>query len=199
MDVILLERIDKLGDMGAEIRVKDGYARNFLLPQGKALRANKANRAAFERDRAALEQRNAERRGTVEDRAGNLADEAFVVIRQAGESGQLYGSVSTRDIAKIIIAAGVDVHRNQVILDRPIKTIGMHDVRVALHPEVIVTLTLNVARSADEAEAQAHGEDMTIPADEGEAAIEKTEEEPETKPDDGERALPSGERTESEA
>lgn len=199
MNVILLERIDKLGDMGTEIRVKDGYARNFLLPQGKALRANKANRAAFERDRAALEQRNAERRGAAEDRAGKLADEAFVVIRQASESGQLYGSVSTRDIAKIIIAAGVDIHRNQVILDRPIKTIGMHDVRVALHPEVIVTLMLNVARSADEAEAQARGEDMTIPADEDEAAIEKTEEGPKTKPDDEEQALPSGEQTESEA
>jgi large subunit ribosomal protein L9 len=158
MDVILLERIGHLGQMGDVVRVKDGYARNFLLPSGKALRATDANRQKFERDRAMLEQRNAERRATAQGDAGQIDGKSFVLIRQAGESGQLYGSVSTRDIAEAASAAGTHVERNQVLLDTPIKTIGLHQVRIALHPEVVIEVTANVARSPDEAAAQARGE-----------------------------------------
>jgi large subunit ribosomal protein L9 len=158
MDVILLERIGHLGQMGDVVRVKDGYARNFLLPSGKALRATDANRQKFERDRAILEQRNAERRATAQGDAGQIDGKSFVLIRQAGESGQLYGSVSTRDIAEAASAAGTHVERNQVLLDTPIKAIGLHQVRIALHPEVVIEVTANVARSPDEAAAQARGE-----------------------------------------
>jgi large subunit ribosomal protein L9 len=158
MEVILLERIGHLGQMGDVVRVKDGYARNFLLPSGKALRATDANRQKFERDREMLEQRNAERRAAAQGDAGQIDGKTFVIIRQAGESGQLYGSVSTRDIAEAASAAGTDVERNQVLLDTPIKTIGLHQVRIALHPEVVIQVTANVARSPDEAAAQARGE-----------------------------------------
>jgi large subunit ribosomal protein L9 len=158
MDVILLERIGHLGQMGDVVRVKDGYARNFLLPSGKALRATDANRQKFERDRSTLEQRNAERRAAAQGDAGQIDGKSFVLIRQAGESGQLYGSVSTRDIAEAASAAGTHVERNQVLLDAPIKTIGLHQVRIALHPEVVIEVTANVARSPDEAAAQARGE-----------------------------------------
>jgi large subunit ribosomal protein L9 len=158
MDVILLERIGHLGQMGDVVRVKDGYARNFLLPSGKALRATSANRQKFERDREMLETRNAERRAAAQGDAGHIDGKAFVLIRQAGESGQLYGSVSTRDIAEAASAAGTHIERNQVLLDTPIKTIGLHQVRIALHPEVVIEVTANVARSADEAAAQARGE-----------------------------------------
>jgi large subunit ribosomal protein L9 len=158
MDVILLERIGHLGQMGDVVRVKDGYARNFLLPSGKALRATDANRQKFERDREMLEQRNAERRSAAQGDAGQIDGKTFVLIRQAGESGQLYGSVSTRDIAEAASAAGTHVERNQVLLDTPIKTIGLHQVRIALHPEVVIEVTANVARSPDEAAAQARGE-----------------------------------------
>ncbi len=158
MDVILLERIGHLGQMGDVVRVKDGYARNFLLPSGKALRATDANRQKFERDRAVLEQRNAERRATAQGDAGQIDGKSFVLIRQAGESGQLYGSVSTRDIAEAASAAGTHVERNQVLLDTPIKAIGLHQVRIALHPEVVIEVIANVARSPDEAAAQARGE-----------------------------------------
>ena len=158
MDVILLERIGHLGQMGDVVRVKDGYARNFLLPSGKALRATAANRQKFERDREMLEHRNAERRATAQGDAGQINGKTFVLIRQAGESGQLYGSVSTRDIAEAAAAAGTHVERNQVMLETPIKTIGLHQVRIALHPEVVIEVTANVARSPDEAAAQARGE-----------------------------------------
>ncbi len=161
MDIILLERIEKLGAMGDIVKVKDGFARNYLLPAGKALRANKANKVKFESERAALEARNAERRSAAEGDSGNLEGASFIVLRQAGESGQLYGSVSTRDIAEAASETGTTVTRNQVLLDSPIKSIGLAGVRIALHPEVIVNVTINVARTADEAEAQARGEDLT--------------------------------------
>lgn len=176
MEIILLERIEKLGQMGDEVRVKDGYARNFLLPHGKALRATKANRERFERDRQALEARNDERKAAAAAQAATVDGKTFTLIRQAGESGQLYGSVSTRDIAETVAEAGGEVHRNQVVLDRPIKGIGLYDVRVILHPEVSVTITVNVARTQDEANAQARGEDLTIPVDEREAARIEAEE-----------------------
>jgi large subunit ribosomal protein L9 len=170
MDVILLERIGRLGQMGDVVRVKDGYARNFLLPSGKALRATEANRQKFERDRAMLEERNAERRAAAQGDAGQIDGKSFVIIRQAGESGQLYGSVSTRDIAEAASDAGTPVERNQVLLDSPIKSIGLHAVRIALHPEVVVQITVNVARSPDEAEAQARGEVLIGSASEREEA-----------------------------
>src|SRR5262245_47641598 len=148
MDVILLERIGHLGQMGDVVRVKGGYARNFLLPSGKALRATDANRQKFERDRTMLEQRNAERRATAQGDAGQIDGKSFVLIRQAGESGQLYGSVSTRDIAEAASAAGTQVERNQVLLDTPIKTIGLHQVRIALHPEVVIQVTAKIGRAS---------------------------------------------------
>lgn len=162
MDVILLERVAKLGQMGEVVRVRDGFARNFLLPQGKALRATNANRERFERERVQLEARNLERRTEAQAVGEKLDGKSFVAIRQAGETGQLYGSVSTRDIADLIEAGGFSIERNQVLLNHPIKTIGVHAVEVALHPEVSVTVQLNVARSADEAERQARGEDLTL-------------------------------------
>jgi len=158
MDVILLERVGKLGNLGDVVQVKDGYARNFLLPTGKALRANKANRESFEAQRAAIEALNAEKAESAGSHASELDGQSFVLIRQAGEAGQLYGSVSPRDIAEVATAGGIDVNRNQVQLDAPIKLIGLHDVRIALHAEVDATITINVARSEDEAEAQARGE-----------------------------------------
>jgi large subunit ribosomal protein L9 len=170
MDVILLERIGRLGQMGDVVRVKDGYARNFLLPSGKALRATEANRQKFERDRTMLEERNAEKRSAAQGDAGQIDGKSFIIIRQAGESGQLYGSVSTRDIAEAASAAGTHVERNQVLLDSPIKSIGLHPVRIALHPEVVIQVTVNVARSADEAEAQARGEVLIGSASEREEA-----------------------------
>jgi large subunit ribosomal protein L9 len=161
MEVILLERVEKLGAMGDVVKVKDGYARNYLLPLHKALRASADNKARFERDRATLEARNAERRSGAAGMSTKLEGKSFVILRQAGESGQLYGSVSTRDIAEAASGDGTTVTRNQVLLDTPIKTIGMYSVRVALHPEVVVKVTVNVARSADEAAAQARGEVLT--------------------------------------
>jgi len=163
MEVILLERVAKLGTMGETVRVRDGFARNFLLPQGKALRATAANKEKFERDRAELEARNAERRKEAEVHVGDLDGQTFVVLRQAGEAGQLYGSVTNRDIAEAASGTGVAVDRNQVLLDTPIKTVGLYDVKVALHPEVVVTVKINVARTADEAEAQAQGAVLTGP------------------------------------
>jgi large subunit ribosomal protein L9 len=163
MEVILLERVAKLGAMGEVVKVKDGYARNFLLRQGKALRATDANRTKFERDRASLEARNAERRAAAGEEAKALDGKSFTLIRQAGESGQLYGSVSPRDIAEAASAAGVTVDRNHIQLQSPIKTIGVYKVTVSPHPEVEVTVTLNIARSAEEAAAQARGEDLSGP------------------------------------
>lgn len=160
MDVILLERIAKLGQMGDIVTVKDGYARNYLLPQGKALRSNKANREIFERDRAQLEARNLEAKSEAQGVADKLNGESFVIIRQAGDTGQLYGSVSTRDIADAISENGFSILRRQVLLDRPIKALGLHEMNVQLHPEVEAEVTINVARSDDEAERQARGEDI---------------------------------------
>ncbi|SFP93725.1 LSU ribosomal protein L9P [Mesorhizobium sp. NFR06] len=161
MEVILLERISRLGQMGETVKVKDGFARNFLLPQGKALRANEANKKKFEGQRAQLEARNLERKSEAAQIAEKLDGKSFIVVRSAGETGQLYGSVSTRDIADLLTAEGFTVNRNQVELNQPIKTIGLSNVAIALHPEVEVTVTLNVARSADEAERQAKGETLT--------------------------------------
>lgn len=163
MQIILLERIAKLGQMGDTVRVRDGYARNFLLPQGKALRANKKNLERFEGQRAQLEARNLERRQEAEAVAGKMDGESLVMIRSAGETGQLYGSVSTRDIADSLTENGFSIGRSQVELRNPIKTIGVHSVLIQLHPEVEVTVSVNVARSEDEAIRQAAGEDLTAP------------------------------------
>ncbi len=154
MEVILLERVEKLGQMGDVVSVKDGFARNFLLPQKKALRATANNKAAFEADRARLEAENLERKTEAEKVATAMADVKVVMIRAAGESGQLYGSVSSRDIAEAVAEAGVTISRSQVVLDRAIKTLGLHDVVIRLHPEVSETVVVNIARSADEAETQ---------------------------------------------
>jgi large subunit ribosomal protein L9 len=166
MEVILLERVGRLGQMGDVVKVKDGYARNFLLPQGKALRATDANRKTFEGQRVQLEARNLELKTEAEGIATRLDGQNFVSIRQAGDTGQLYGSVATRDIAEAITAGGFAIDRRQVLLDRPIKALGLHDVRVALHPEVVVKVTINVARSTDEAERQLRGENVTVIRDE---------------------------------
>jgi len=160
MQVILLERVEKLGQMGDEVKVKDGFARNYLLPQKKALRANKANREFFQTQKAQLEARNLERRSEAQKIAGKLEGQTFVLLRQAGDRGQLYGSVSPRDIADVITAGGFSVSRTQVPLDKPIKDIGLVPVSVVLHPEVRVKVTINVARTEDEAERQARGENV---------------------------------------
>jgi len=154
MDVILLERVHNLGQIGDVVKVKAGFARNFLLPQRKALRATEANRTKFESQRAQIEASNIEKRGEAEKIRGKIEGLKVVLIRQAGETGQLFGSVNARDIADAVTAGGFTVDRRQVILDRPIKTLGLHPVRVALHPEVIVSVTANVAKSTEEAEAQ---------------------------------------------
>jgi large subunit ribosomal protein L9 len=166
MEVILLERVGRLGQMGDVVKVRDGYARNFLLPQGKALRATETNRNTFETQRVQLEARNLELKTEAEGVAGSLNGQTFVSIRQAGDTGQLYGSVSTRDIADAVSAGGFSLERRQVLLDKPIKALGVHEVRIALHPEVEVKVKINVARSADEAERQARGEDVTLIRDE---------------------------------
>ena len=160
MDVILLERVAKLGQMGERVRVKDGFARNFLLPRGKALRATEANAKKFENQRVQLEARNLELKAEAAKVAEGLDGQSFTMIRQAGESGQLYGSVSTRDIAEAITAGGFSVSRSQIALRTPIKGIGLHDVPVELHPEVQSKVTINVARSPEEAERQAKGEEV---------------------------------------
>ena len=171
MQVILLERIGRLGQMGDVVTVKDGFARNFLLPQGKALRATNANREHFERERAHLEARNLELKSEAEAIAVKLQGNSFIVIRQAGDSGQLYGSVATRDIASIVTQGGFSIDRRQVMLDRPIKTLGLHEVRIGLHAEVEPHVIINVARSSDEAARQARGERVTG------KALDETEEE----------------------
>jgi large subunit ribosomal protein L9 len=161
MEVILLERVAKLGQMGDTVRVRDGFARNFLLPRGKALRATKTNKERFETQRAQLEARNLERRTEAEAVARKLDGQGFTIIRQAGETGVLYGSVSTRDLAETLTAGGFSVGREQFVLNAPIKSLGLHPVPVALHPEVEVRVTINVARSPEEAERQARGETVT--------------------------------------
>ena len=158
MDIILLERVEKLGQMGDVVRVKDGYARNFLVPRGKAMRATAGNRAEFEKRRAQLEANNLKRREEAEDLRGRVDGLSVIVVRQAGEGGQLYGSVSARDVAEAVAAEGLTVDRQQVRLDAPLKELGLHQVRIALHPEVDAFITVNVARSLDEAEIQADPE-----------------------------------------
>ena len=162
MDVILLERIGKLGHLGETVKVKDGYARNFLLPRGKALRATEANKKKFESQRADLEARNHELKRNANEAAGKVDGATIVIIRQAGETGQLYGSVSARDISDALSAAGHPVHRSHVAIQQPIKTLGMHRVPIHLHPEVETKVTVNVARSPEQAERQAKGEDLSV-------------------------------------
>jgi large subunit ribosomal protein L9 len=161
MQVILLERIGRLGQMGDVVTVKDGFARNFLLPHGKALRATEANRKRFESERVQLEARDLELKTEAEGLAGKLNRQNFIIIRQAGDSGQLYGSVSTRDIATAVTEGGFSIERQQVLLDRPIKALGLHEVRVSLHGDVMPHVIINVARSSEEASRQARGEDVT--------------------------------------
>jgi large subunit ribosomal protein L9 len=180
MEIILLERMGRLGQIGDVVTVKDGYARNFLLPQGKALRATAENRKRFENERAQLEARDLERKTEAEAVSEKIAGESFIVIRQAGDNGQLYGSVSTRDIATAVTKGGFSIERRQVMLDKPIKALGLHEVRIALHGEVTPTILVNVARSEEEAARQARGEDvtkeLTDEEEEAEAALAAAEE-----------------------
>jgi large subunit ribosomal protein L9 len=168
MEVILLERVAKLGQMGDVVRVKDGFARNFLLPKGKALRATAENKTKFDAMKTDLQARNLELKGSAETIATRLDGRNFVVLRQASETGHLFGSVSARDLAMILSEGELTVSRNQIVLNAPIKTIGQHKVPVALHPEIEVTVTVTVARSADEAERIARGEDVTVRREETE-------------------------------
>jgi large subunit ribosomal protein L9 len=172
MDVILLERVAKLGQMGEVVAVKDGFARNYLLPEGKALRASAANRARFEAERAQLEAKNLETRKEAEKLAKSLEGETFILIRQAADSGSLYGSVTTRDIAEASTEAGFTLEKSQVRLDKPIKELGLHDVVLVLHPEVEITVSINVARSREEADLQATGKTIQELAAEEEAQAE---------------------------
>ncbi len=170
MEVILLERVGKLGQMGDVVRVKDGFARNFLLPRGKALRATKENRTRFESMKADLEKRNLEMKGEAGKLAAKLDGKSIIVLRQASEAGQLFGSVTTRDIAGLLSTDGIEVARSQVALNTPIKSIGQYKVPLALHPEIDASVTVLVARSQDEAERLARGEDVTMRREEAEAA-----------------------------
>jgi large subunit ribosomal protein L9 len=160
MEIILLERVEKLGAIGDVVKVKDGFARNYLLPRKKALRANEANRKVFEANRAKIEEDNANRRGDAEKASAGVDGKTVKLIRQASNTGQLYGSVSARDIVEALEADGAHVAKSQIVLDRPIKAIGMHEVKVALHPEVLVAVKVNVARSPEEADLQAQGVDV---------------------------------------
>ncbi|MDE0112443.1 MAG: 50S ribosomal protein L9 [Albidovulum sp.] len=194
MEVILLERIAKLGQMGDTVRVKQGYARNFLLPQGKALRSTDANRKKFEEQRVQIEARNLEQKREAEAVAEKLVGQSFVVIRSASNTGSLYGSVTTRDIAEAAESTGAAISRRQIALDRPIKEIGMHPVTVVLHPEVEVTVSINVARSKEEAELQSKGLEIdSTDADEDEFDATGQIESPEGD------AESSGEKTSSES
>ncbi|MGE5063375.1 MAG: 50S ribosomal protein L9 [Myxococcales bacterium] len=170
MEVILLERVEKLGAIGDVVKVKDGFARNYLLPRKKALRANEANRKVFEANRARIEEENAERRTDAEKSAKGVEGKSVKLIRQASNAGHLYGSVSARDIAEALDGVGAHVAKSQVVLDRPIKEIGVHEVKIALHPEVAVTVKVNVARSPEEADLQAQGVDVLQQMFEEEAA-----------------------------
>ena len=172
MEVILLERVAKLGQMGDVVRVKDGFARNYLLPKGKALRATKENKSRFDTMKVELEARNLEQKSEAQKVAGKLNGQSFTVLRQAAEGGQLYGSVSPRDLAELVSAKGFSLNRSQVALHTPIKAIGMHKVPITLHPEVEVSITVTVARNADEAQRLARGEDISVARDEAEEAAE---------------------------
>ena len=176
MQVVLLERITKLGHMGDVVTVKDGYARNFLLPQGKALRANKSNLERFESERAQLEARNLEQKSEAESVKAKLDGETVIIIRQSGETGQLYGSVSPRDIAEALTDKGFNLERGQIGLDAPIKILGLHETNVTLHPEVSSSVVVNVARTEEEAERQSKGEDVTIEKIEEEEIMLQAEE-----------------------
>lgn len=204
MKVILLERVGRYGTIGDEVTVRNGFARNFLLPQGKALRATEANRVKFEAERTVIEKRNEERRDEAAGIASGLNGHAVVMIRQAGETGQLYGSVSSRDIAEALSADGFNVVRSQVELPLPIKTVGMHSVALSLHAEVDVAVNVNVARSEDEAARQATGEDMAVvsyddePAEEAVAAEGEEAEGEETEGEASEEAAAEGDTAEAE-
>ena len=190
MDVVLLERIESLGQMGEVVSVKNGYARNYLLPQGKAQRATAANLASFEDRRVELEARNLERRTEAMGVSTSMADATFVVIRQAGESGQLYGSVQARDVVEGLDGAGFKIDRNQVVLNRPIKALGLHPVQINLHPEVHVDVIANVARSEAEAERQAAGEDVLAEEDDDlDLQLGQAYEDDDDDADDGEDTL----------
>src|SRR3954471_2387182 len=198
MEIILLERIEKLGAIGDVVKVKNGYARNFLLPNGKALRANESNRKVFEANRERIETQNAERRGEAQKDAKTIDGATVQLIRQASNTGQLYGSVSARDLAEALEAQGHKIARNQIVLDRPIKAIGVQDVKLALHPEVSVVIHVNVARSPEEAELQAQGVDVMAQMFEKDVAGFTEERDPNAEPgeiptdtaaaDDGEAA-----------
>lgn len=196
MEIILLERIDKLGQMGDVVTVKDGYARNFLLPRGKALRATDANKAKYEAERKDIEARNLERRAEAESVSGKMEGTKIVLLRQAGEGGQLYGSATPRDIAAGLTEQGFSVDRTQVVLDHPIKEIGLHQVTVRLHPEVSVGVSVNVARSSEEAELQLEAaqtealiaQDVFETEELAEAAAEALSETPEEEPEAAEAA-----------
>ena len=172
VDLILLERVEKLGQMGQRVKVRPGFARNYLLPQKKALRATKENLAYFDSERAQLEANNLHRKSEATEIGGKLEGLSVVIVRQAGESGQLYGSVSARDVAEAVSAAGITIEKRQVVLERPIKTLGLHSVRIVLHPEVSLAITANIAQSSEEAEMQAKGIDPLRLRDEEEAQAE---------------------------
>jgi large subunit ribosomal protein L9 len=197
MEVILLERVEKLGAIGDVVKVKDGFARNFLLPRKKALRANEANRKLFEANRARIEEENANRRSDAEKASKGVDGKTVQLIRQASNTGQLYGSVSARDIVEALEADGPHVTKSQVVLDRPIKAIGVHEVSIALHPEVAVTVKVNVARSPEEADLQAQGVDIMAQMFERDTAAFTEEFEPGQEP--GIPAAPENPATPAEA
>ncbi len=167
MQVILLERVGRLGQMGDVVTVKDGFARNFLLPQKKALRATEENKKHFDANRAQLEARNLAQKKDAEGIHAKLDGKSFVTIRVAGDTGQLYGSVSNKDVSDLVTAGGISIDRRMAVIDKPIKTLGVHPVRIQLHPEVIAKISINVARSEDEAERQSRGEDLAVVKTEG--------------------------------
>jgi large subunit ribosomal protein L9 len=196
MEVILLERVEKLGAIGDVVKVKDGFARNYLLPRKKALRANESNRKVFEANRARIEEENANRRTDAEKASKGVDGKSVQLIRQASNTGQLYGSVSARDIADALEAEGAKVAKSQVVLDRPIKAIGMHEVKIALHPEVSVTVKVNVARSPEEADLQAQGVDVMAQMFERDTAVFTEQYEPGAEPGipaEGEAEAPAAE------
>ena len=197
MEVILLERVEKLGAIGDVVKVKDGFARNYLLPRKKALRANDANRKVFEANRAKIEEENASRRSDAEKASKTVDGKSVQLIRQASNTGQLYGSVSARDIAEALEGVGAKVAKSEVVLDRPIKAIGMHEVKIALHPEVSVTVKVNVARSPEEADLQAQGVDVMAQMFERDTAAFTEEFEPGLEP--GIPAAPENPGTPEEA
>jgi large subunit ribosomal protein L9 len=197
MEVILLERVEKLGAIGDVVKVKDGFARNYLLPRKKALRANDNNRKLFEANRARIEEDNADRRSDAEKASKGVDGKTVQLIRQASNTGQLYGSVSARDIVEALEGVGATVTKSQVVLDRPIKSIGVHDVRIALHPEVAVTVKVNVARSPEEADLQAQGVDVTSQMFERDTTVFTEEFEPGLEP--GIPAAPENPGTPAEA